>query len=662
MSGGQSEVGGTLPGGGGGGGGGGKGRGMAVGKPKNKAASNLQITAEQLLLEARDRTEQEPHKTRSKLHDKEELMEYRSNRRRDYENMCQRNKMLVGNWTKYAKWEEKQGEYTRARSIFGRALDIHPSNQSLYQRYAEMEMQAENINQARNVWHRAVTQLPRVDALWLKWVHLEETIGDVAMCRQVFRNWMEWKPKQNMWHLFAKFEIRFKEIQNARDVIAQMVTLFNDVDAWCYYARFEEKYGKIALARQCYEQAIDALGDECEQIDRVFVNFARFEERQKELERARMIYKIALDRIPKHKAPELYETYTNFEKQYGEREGIEEALLSRRRFEYEENVKGVDENYDIWFNYIRMEESQGDVALTREVYERSVAATPSIAQKQYWARYIYLWLMYAQFEEVDVGDVARTRQVFQAALKAVPHKSFSFSKLWIAYAEFELRQSGIEAARQVMGKGLGVHPRPKMYRWYIALERSLGNIERVQNLYTSWLKKTPSSGETWAKFAELEVGLQEYARARHIFNIAINQPVLEQPELLWKRFIAMEVKLGNYEAARTLYRNLANKTKHIQVYLAWADMEASQAKDPEQARAVYEDAETELSAEEEWKQEWTALVEAWKVFEEHHGSAETVAKVDLKLHPEKAKGRQSKMLEKAMAWKRRRLQEKGVCK
>lgn len=52
-----------------------------------------------------------------------------------------------------------------------------------------------------------------------------------------------------------------------------------------------------------------------------------------------MIYKYALDRIPKQQAQELFKNYTVFEKRFGDRRGIEDVIVSKRRFQYEEEVK-----------------------------------------------------------------------------------------------------------------------------------------------------------------------------------------------------------------------------------------------------------------------------------------------------------------------------------
>ena len=49
----------------------------------------------------------------------------------------------------------------------------------------------------------------------------------------------------------------------------------------------------------------------------------------------------------------------------------------------------------------------------RDIYERSVANVPPVAEKQYWRRYVYLWINYALFEELDARDITRAREVYK---------------------------------------------------------------------------------------------------------------------------------------------------------------------------------------------------------------------------------------------------------
>ena len=49
-----------------------------------------------------------------------------------------------------------------------------------------------------------------------------------------------------------------------------------------------------------------------------------------------MIYKYGLEQLPKGQAENLYNSYTQFEKQYGGKDGIEDVVIQKRRTKYED--------------------------------------------------------------------------------------------------------------------------------------------------------------------------------------------------------------------------------------------------------------------------------------------------------------------------------------
>jgi crooked neck len=120
-----------------------------------------------------------------------------------------------------------------------------------------------------------------------------------------------------------------------------------------------------------------------------------------QFDRARVIFNYGLERLPKSKSESLYNQYTLFEKQYGTREGIEGVVIGKRRVRYEEEIEANSKNYDVWFDYARLEEDNGDVDRVRDVYERAIAQVPPAEEKRYWRRYIYLWINYALYEELE---------------------------------------------------------------------------------------------------------------------------------------------------------------------------------------------------------------------------------------------------------------------
>ena len=94
----------------------------AAAKVKNKAPAPVQITAEQLLREAKERLlEATPAPPKQKISDPEELREYRLTKRKFFEDNIRKNRSTVSNWLKYAAWEEEQREV----SILIQKLEIN---------------------------------------------------------------------------------------------------------------------------------------------------------------------------------------------------------------------------------------------------------------------------------------------------------------------------------------------------------------------------------------------------------------------------------------------------------------------------------------------------------------------------------------------------------
>ena len=125
-------------------------------------------------------------------------------------------------------------------------------------------------------------------------------------------------------------------------------------------------------------------------------------------------------------------------------------------------------------------------------------------KKKFWRRYIYLWINYAIYEELVAKDTNRSRAVYKACIELVPHKLFTFAKIWVMYAKFEIRQRDLTAARKVLGIALGKCPKPKLYKSYIELELQLREFDRCRKLFEKFLEYNPENCATWIKFAELE--------------------------------------------------------------------------------------------------------------------------------------------------------------
>ncbi|CAF5146781.1 unnamed protein product, partial [Rotaria magnacalcarata] len=166
------------------------------------------------------------------------------------------------------------------------------------------------------------------------------------------------------------------------------------------------------------------------------------------------------------------------------------------------------------------------------------------------------------------------------------------------------------------GAAIGMCPKDKLFRGYIDLEIQLREFDNCRRLYEKFLEFGPDNCTTWIKFAELESILGDIDRARAIYELAIEQPRLDMPELLWKAFIDFEIEQQEYDRARRLYSKLLKKTQHVKVWLSLAQFEASidESDSIDRARDVFEQAFKTLRTAND-KEERLMLVEHWLDFE-----------------------------------------------
>ncbi len=366
---------------------------------------------------------------------------------------------------------------------------------------------------------------------------------------------MEWEPEEQAWLSYIKMEMRYKEVERARLVYERFIQVHPEPKNWVRYAKFEENNSYPANARNVFECSTEFFGEE-HMDEKLYIAFAKFEEGCREYEGARTIFKYILEHILKEEGKELFKVYTQFEKKYGDRAGIEDVVISKRKLQYEEAIEENPMNYESWFDYIRLMEDEGSLEMTREVYERAIANVPLSNEKKFWRRYIYLWIYYALYEELVAKDYERTRQVYKACLDIIPHKEFTFSKLWIMYAKFEVRQKNLSAACKALGVAIGKCPKPKTFKGYIELQLQL------REFYEKFLEHCVSNCQTWLQYAELTI-LGDIGRARAIYELAVNHPVM--PEVLWKSYVDFESELEEFEKVRDLYERLLERTQHVKV-------------------------------------------------------------------------------------------------
>lgn len=614
---------------------------------KNRTPAEFQISAEQILLEAYERKDEPLNKTKVKIADLEELHEAQRRQRQEYEDALRRNRLDFGQWMRYAQYEVDQNDLRRARSIFERALEINSHHVPLWIKYIDTELKTRNINHARNLFDRATTLLPRIDKFWFRYAQTEETLSNVIGARNVFKRWMKWQPDTPAWDAYVSFEKRYDEFDNVRKVFNQYVFVHPYAETWIKWARFEDEFGTADNVREVYTASIDALNNE-----KLIVNFSKWEASQKEWERARAIYRFGLSKFPNSNL--INDQLSQFEKQYGDKDGIESSILLKRKKRYEDELESDPTDFDTWWAYISLLENY-PLDIQREAFEKCISNIPSSTEKLDWKRYIYLWIRYATLEELN-DEIEKTRDIFKRLTKTIPNKKFTFSKVWILYSNFEIRQGNLQQARKILGFSIGSFPKPKTFKHYIDLEIKLKEFDRVRKIYEKYIESFPNNSDVWVQYAELESNLNDLDRARGIFEIGIEQLASQKTVgEVWTSYIELESQEREYERARDLFERYLDTDKDST--LIWIKRALFELTIPTQAqieeyekkiqetdedidfefevletakvktREVFEKALTHFKSKD-LKDERVVILEAFKKFEHVHGDADSISKIE----------------------------------
>ena len=67
-------------------------------------------------------------------------------------------------------------------------------------------------------------------------------------------------------HPCLQMELRYNEVDKARNIYERYVRCLPTVKAWARYAKFEMQNGQVGLARRCYERAIEQLGEDAQTV------------------------------------------------------------------------------------------------------------------------------------------------------------------------------------------------------------------------------------------------------------------------------------------------------------------------------------------------------------------------------------------------------------
>ncbi|GAV48843.1 hypothetical protein ZYGR_0N02480 [Zygosaccharomyces rouxii] len=567
------------------------------------------ISAENILQEVYKRRKVVKPSAKVDILDLEELRELQRRKRTEYETYLKRNRLDIGQWIRYAKFEVEQRDIRRARSVFERALLVDSSHVPLWIRYIDTEIKLKNINHARNLMNRAVSILPRVDKFWYKYLVIEESLGNVEIVRSLFTRWTSLEPGTNAWDSFVDFELRQENWDNVRKVFAMYVLVHPQTDTWLRWVQFETVHGDTDTVRKVYSLALDTvvsmsekLTIQDEDLAGLIISFANWEATQQEHERCRELYRISIDKWPQNQF--LKEGLVEFEKRFGSSQSIENTVIHKRRRRYELTLQENPHDYDTWWLYLDLIQDNFKADLLK-CLDKSVTGTqPKENTKTLaWKSYIFLWIRYLAYVELECANLDICRQLYQRLIELIPHKNFTFAKIWYMYSQFELRNGDLTSARKILGRSLGLCPKPRIFKLYIDMEIKLREFDRVRKLYEKFIEYDGSNVETWMAYADLEANLGDRDRATGIYEISLDPDVtcLTQDAKLQliQKYIDYMTSEEEFDKARDLYERYLRLTAFSSTIWKMYALYASENPTGDQVQELRESASASGNEDEE---------------------------------------------------------------
>ncbi|KAL0207138.1 hypothetical protein P9112_012849 [Eukaryota sp. TZLM1-RC] len=450
----------------------------------DKSIAPIQITAEQILLEAFERQADIYFRpAREEITDEVDLADYLVRRRREFEETVGRSPNKIRGWIEYASWELSMQDLRRMRSVMERSLISLYTEPKLWLVYAELELKAGQLDASVKVFERATRTLPRVDKLWIVYVDvLRRAKVDLEQRRGVFESWMSWHPPNSAWLMYAEFEMTCGDVSNARKVLDRMInerrnlTSYRDAISFEKFKMNDTKRAALLAKAGIEDDVSKALDDVA-----IFWELAGLETDLGNYTEARSIYKFALDNVSLEKKQKIGRKWVAFERKFGRSDDVDYVCMLAKRFYCQSKYQSNPYDYDAIFDWILIEQEIGDHTSIVDLFENLLTKPPNFESPCY-QRYLFIWIYYANFLELKLNDAISAQKIYNKAIESVPLSKVSVPYLLKSFGLFYVRHKQLEKFRQLMELALSHRVDQMVISFWADVELSLGNSKKAQKI------------------------------------------------------------------------------------------------------------------------------------------------------------------------------------
>ncbi|XP_076911634.1 uncharacterized protein LOC143569659 [Bidens hawaiensis] len=422
-----------------------------------------------------------------------------------------------------------------------------------------------------------------------------------------------------MWHQWATDEISLISSSPHEDAVSTIESLYErgvsdyfSVSLWCDYLNFIQKYDSsvcelaptgILKARDLFERALIACGlhvAEGSKLWEAYISFEKailnsmdetdLEAREKQVQRVGSIYHRHLS-IPHQDMKSTLLTYKAWESEQGNIldansssiDGLSSHVASAYqkaldmltvRADFEQKILSDvsdTERFQSFMAYLKFEQSSGDPARVKGLYERAITEFPISGD---------LWIDYTSYLNKALKTDKTLRDIFKRATRNCPW----VGELWVCFMLYLERSRGSEKdLSDVFERSLQCTfstideyadiflTRVDGLRRRILFAKELDDgldfslirntFQRACDYLSPQLKNTSSLLQIHSYWARLESNVgKDIAAARGVWESLLKNSgsMLEA----WQGYISMETEMGHINEARALYKRCYSKRFH----------------------------------------------------------------------------------------------------
>uniref|UniRef100_A0AC34QZ26 Pre-mRNA-processing factor 6 n=1 Tax=Panagrolaimus sp. JU765 TaxID=591449 RepID=A0AC34QZ26_9BILA len=378
-------------------------------------------------------------------------------------------------WLEDAEWFVNESAPECARAVYAFALNVFAKKKSIWRAAVLFEKKHGTVESYEDLLKKATELCPNAQDLWLMYAKSRWLNGDVVGARTILTNAFECNPdSEEIWLAAVKLESENGEHVRARKLLTKARSKAPSARVWMKSARLEWCLGDLNAAKELLQEGL-----------------------------------------------KLYPTFAKFYMMLGQIYAQEKNFIDARTT-YSEGTKKCSENIDVWIQFARLEDSQGQGTKARRVLDMAKVKNPKNE---------FLWLEHFRIE-LRAGQ----KQVAQNILARGLQECEKSGILWAEAIFMEPRHSRTTKSADALKKcGDSSHV-------LLAATKVLWSERKIKNA-RSWFKKTVNFsrdfGDAWAYYYKFETihGTEEEKEA------VKNQCIAAEPRYgeVWQS-VAKDVK------------------------------------------------------------------------------------------------------------------------